>query len=423
MEVLCAHRPGLPLVDLQVVLRAGVELDPPELAGLATLTGEMIEEGTLTRTSFEIAEHMDRLGASLSVRAGWDQTTISLHTLSTRFEEALSLTGDVIRNATFPEAEFRRRRDERLASLLQERDEPTALAARALMAAVYGAGHPYGRSARGTRATVARLERDTLVAFHDRQYRPGNAFLVVAGDVGADAATVAIESAFNGWSGNTAVVQPPAEVVRPAGMSIHLVDRPGAPQSEIRIGTAGPPRRTPDYAAAVVANTVLGGSFTSRLNLRLREEKGYTYGARSSFAFRRGPGPFAAGAAVFTDVTAAAIVDAVHEIRRLNEEPVGEDELERARSYWILGLPRRLETAAAMAVQLAELHLHDLPSSTILETAERVRAVTAADVQQVARAHLDPATMSVVVVGDAARVRGALEAIELGPVLDDDVEI
>ena len=423
LEVLHVPRHTLPLVDLHLVVPAGVELDTPERAGLVTLVAEMLEEGTVTRSGFEIADQLDRLGATLSVRPGWDQTTIALHVLRDRLPEALALMADVVGNATFAEAEFRKRRDERLAALLQERDEPSSLAARAFIDAVYGVAHPYGQPARGTRATVSALDRDALIAFHAARYRPAGSYMVGVGDVTAEALEEQAALAFGGWTGEARRAEPPAAPSPAPGIRIVLVDRPDAPQSELRIGRAGPPRRSPDHAALLVANTVLGGAFTSRLNLRLREQRGFTYGARSSFAFRRGPGPFAVATAVFTDVTAEAVADAIAEMRRMTVELVPEDELERARSFWVLGLPRRLETASAMAAQLAELHLHDLPPTAITDLVEQVGAVTAEDVLRVTRAYLAPDAMAVVVVGDADRIRGPLQALGLGPVVDHTVEI
>lgn len=421
-EWIHVERGDLPLVDIQCVVRAGADLDAAASAGLASLTAELLEEGTFTRTGLEIAGGIDRIGAALHVHPAWDETTLSLHVLAPRLHAGLDILADVVRNASFPETEVRRRRDERLASLLQERDEPAALAARALSRAVYGPAHPYGRSARGVRATVGILERDALCALHHARYRPGTSFLVSVGAVPARSIERMVEEAFGGWSAPSMSLPavPPAPVR--AGLTLHVVDRPDAPQSELRIGRSGPPRVTPDHAALLVLNTVLGGAFTSRLNLKLREEKGFTYGARSSFAFRRGPGPFVAGAAVATRDTAEAVADALNEIRRLAEAPVPEAELERARSYLVLGVPRRLETAAAMAGQLADLHLHGLDLTELVTLPARVQAVRVDEVQASAREWLDVDRMSVVVAGDAAQVRGPLEALGHGDARIETVE-
>jgi predicted Zn-dependent peptidase len=339
-----------------------------------------------------------------------------LHTLTPRLSEGLQIAADVLRNANFPDAEVHRLREERRASLRQERDEPTALAARALAEAIYGNAHPYGTAPRGTRASVATLDRNALATFHNVRYHPSAVFTVSAGEIGAQQMAAELQDALGDWTGDATGHEPIPFVAPPDGVIIHLVDKPGAPQSEIRIGCAGPHRATPDYARLVVLNTILGGAFTSRLNLKLREEKGFTYGARSHFTFRRGPGPFVAGAAVATANTAEAVQDALREITRLGEELVPEDELDRARNYLALGLPRRMETASAMAAQLADLHLHGLDPSELVMFAKRVRDVTGEDILKTAGTWLNPSAMSVVVVGDAATVRGPLEALNLGPV-------
>jgi predicted Zn-dependent peptidase len=303
---------------------------------------------------------------------------------------------------------------------VRENDEPAIVANKAFAAAVYGDRHRYGVPLVGTSATASRLERDALVALHRARYRPARAgaFLIIVGAIESAAAVAALERSLAGWTG--AVDERPAEPP-PAprrATAIHVVDRPGAPQSEIRVGHAGPPRTTPDYFPLIVLNTMLGGSFTSRLNLKLREEKGYTYGARSGFGFRAGPGPFVASSAVFTDVTADAVADCLSEMRRLRDEAVPMDELDRARRYLALGLPRRFETGEQVAGQIAEAELYGLGARYWEEFAERVAAVGSADVARVAAQHLDVAHAQVVIVGDRARIVHDLERLDVGPVTD-----
>jgi zinc protease len=269
---------------------------------------------------------------------------------------------------------------------------------------------------------VATLDRPALATFHRVRYHPGAVFTVSAGEISGEQMAAELEKVLGDWTGDATGREPIPLVAPPRSVIVHLVDRPGAPQSEIRIGCAGPHRATPDYARLVVLNTILGGAFTSRLNLKLREEKGFTYGARSHFAFRRGPGPFVAGAAVATPNTGEAVQDALREIARLCEEQVPAAELERAQNYLALGLPRRIETGSAMAAQLADLHLHGLDPAELVTFVARVREVTSDDLQKAASTWLDPSAMSVVVVGDAASVRGQLEALRLGPVLPHVVE-
>jgi len=422
LAVLIVEQRDLPVVDLQLVVRAGAAADSPAQAGRASLTAELLDEGTANHDALGLAEAIDYLGAELETAASWDASFVSLHVLTPRLAPALQLLAEVVLTPTFPEAEVERVRDERLAYLLQQQDEPRALASRAFAGVVYGAEHPYGAPVLGTRESVARLDRDALVEFYRTYYRPNNAFLVAVGDVDAATLLPLLEQAFAGWT--------PAEVpaIRvppppPAGATaIHLVDRPGSAQSEIRVGLAGPPRATPDYFPLVVMNTVLGGSFTSRLNMALREERGYTYGAGSGFDFRQGAGPFVASSAVFTGVTDSALVVFFDEIRRIRDEPVPAEELDRAKNYVALGLPRGLETTAEVAARVAEIELYGLGDDYLTRYMDRVRAVTAEDVQRVARRYLDPDHLAVIVVGDRGEIEEALARLGIGAVRPRAVE-
>lgn len=419
LEVLAVELHALPVVDLHLVVRAGAGADPPGLEGLAAFTAEMVDEGTSARSALDLADAFDFLGARLHIEASFDATTFALHVLSPRLPEALALLAEILVDPAFPAAEVRRKREELLAALLREDDEPALVATKALLAAVYGNDGRYGAPLRGTRVTAQRFERDAVAAFHAARYRPaGGAFLIAAGDIEPAAFFALLERTLAGWQGEAASpVPPPAAPLREPS-AVLVVDRPGAPQSEIRVGHAGPPRTTPDYFPLIVLNTILGGSFTSRLNLKLREEKGYTYGARSLYVPRRGPGPFIASAAVFTGNTADAVADFLGEMRRVRDEAVPDDELDRARRYLALGLGRRFETSEQIAAQLADLNLYGLGDRYYDRFAAEVGAVDAAAVRAAAERHLHPAHARVVVVGDRARIAGHLAALGAGPVHD-----
>jgi zinc protease len=418
LRILSVERRRLPIADVLLVIPAGAATDELERSGLAHLTAELLDSGSAKRTQIEIATDLDAIGARMSASAGWDHTTIALHSLSPRLPQALGILADVVTTPAFPDEEFRRGRDERLAEILQELDDPDTLADLAIARTIHGRDHVYGVTAAGTRETVARLERDDLVRFHSERYRPASAFAVVAGDIPANDAASLLQDALGAWSsGRMIPVIPPAPAAaKPA--TIHLLDRPGAPQSEIRIGTVGVPRSSPDYFALIVLNTVLGGSFTSRLNVRMREQGGYTYGAFSGFAFRTGHGPFVAGAAVFTDATDRAIAEGIEEIVRIREAPVPEDELARAKQYVMLGLPRAFETSGGIASRIAEIELHGLDERYWHEFAARVDAIGQEDLRAAARRILEPDRLQVVVVGDASRVRAPLEQLGIAPVVD-----
>lgn len=416
LDVLVVRRPGLPIVDLRLVVRAGAAADIPERAGRASLVAEMLDEGTERYSALELAEALDRLGAELEIVAGWDASTLALHVLRPRLEPALELMAEVVARPTFPEDELRRVRDERLADLARQRQEPRYLAHETFSAVVYGPGHPYAATLSGTPESVQAIGREEVYAFYREHFRPGNAFLVAVGDVDATHLLPILERTLGAWEpAPPAPVAPPGRpTARPT--AVYLVDRPGAPQSEIQVGHAAVPRTTPDFFPLLVLNTVLGGAFTSRLNMALREERGYTYGAGSRFEFRLGPGPFAASSAVFTGVTDDALRIFVDEIRRIRDEVVPSGELDRARSYVALGLPRQLETTAQIARTIADIELYGLGDDYLARFVERIRAVTAEEVLRAARAHLDPEHMALVVVGDRERIEGPLRALEIGPV-------
>jgi predicted Zn-dependent peptidase len=418
LPVLVVERSRLPIVDVLLVLRSGAAADPLALAGRASLTAELIDTGTPTRSETDIARALDAIGARLESSANWDYSTIALQVLAAQLDTALDILADIVRRPTFPADEFRRGRDERVAAILQDLDDPDTLAGSAIVRAIYGAHHVYGTPPSGTRRTVEGMERDALVAYQRRHYHPGNAFLVMAGDVEEGAAVAAVDRVFGSWQAAAPPEGAVPAAMEPGATTIHIVNRAGAPQSELRIGTVGASRSSPDYFPLVVLNTVLGGSFTSRLNLRLREEGGYTYGAFSSFMFRAGRGPFIAGAAVHTDVTAQAIGESLTEMQDLREQPVPADELERARNYLTLGLPRSFETNGGIAARIAETEVYGLGDAYWPAWPERVRAVDAAAVERVAQQYLDPGRMTIAVVGDAAQVRAPLEDLGAGAVVD-----
>lgn len=417
LRVVLVERDALPLVSLELVFRGGASAHPASQAGLAALTADMLDEGTTTRTALEIADAVDLLGASLSSTAGYDASQLRLSVLRSRFEEALDILADVVMHPTFPDQDLERLRRERLARVVQRTDIPAALADDAFARVLYGEGHPYGVSLLGSRESLESITRDDVTAFHRARYAPGQATLVVAGDVGRAELDTLLADAFAGWSGRGVDPGPLPAAVAGGDRTIYLVDKPGAAQSEVRIGRVAVSRDTEAYYPLNVLNTVLGGSFTSRLNGKLREEKGYTYGAGSYFDMRRGPGPFEASAAVATTVTDSALVDFVTEIERMAEEPVPPEELSRARNYLALRLPQRFESLDDVVRRLSELALYDIPLTFYEGYVDGVQAVGAPTVQRAADEMLRTGRMSVVVVGDRSVIEGPLEALGLGPVV------
>jgi zinc protease len=416
LELLVVERTGLPVVDARLVVRAGATLDTGDVAGRAALTAELLDEATTTRQAFDIADEAEHLGASLHTHASWDDSIGALHVLTPRLEPALELLADVTLRPAFPDAEVERKRAERRAAILQELDEPRILASHKFARALYGPAHPYGSPLGGTRDSVERLGTTVLRSFYEQRYTPANSFLVLVGDVTAGHAYDVTGRLFAEWSGAVPDCEPAHAAAAQERLTIRIIDRPGAPQSELRVGTAGPPRDTADYFPLLVGNTVLGGAFTSRLNMRLREEKAYTYGAASRFAFRTHGGPFVVATAVFTGATADAVNDIVREIARLGREPVSAEELQRAQSNLVLGLPRTFETTGDIAEHVSEVVLYELGRDFFDTYAARVRAVTADQVMTAVARWLPPERLLAVIVGDAAATESDVKGLGLGTV-------
>ena len=408
----------LPVVQLIASFTGGSRLDGTT-PGIAAFTANMLDEGAGGRDAAALQSALAYLGASLQTGADWDRIFVSLKVPVRSLGPALDLMADVIRRPALSEVEVRRQRDLRLANLLQQRDQPGALADLAFNSIVFPAGHPYHNSAGGDSAAVASLDSSAVRAFYARAVRPANARLVIVGDLAADDARAEITRRFGDWSGGGGAVAVPPVTVAPRqqeATTVYLVDKPHAAQSVISIGWPGVDRRSPDYAPLMVMNSLLGGSFTSRLNMNLRETHGYTYGASSRFSFRTAPGPFIASASVRTDVTDSSLVEFFRELRVLRDSVVPTDELQRARSYVELGLPGSLESTAQVASTVAQLATFALPLSDLRDYAAQVRMVTAADIMRVARQYLTPDRATVVVVGDLAKVRSSIAALQLGAV-------
>jgi predicted Zn-dependent peptidase len=402
----------VPLVQVNVVVRAGQAHDPDDRPGLAGLTAAMLDEGAGARNALELADAVDFLGASLSVRGGAHETTVALHTPVTRLDAALELLADVVLRPRFDGEELERQRRQRLTAMAQWHDEARMIAQIAYGEALYGARHPYGRVATGTPASLQAMTVDDLRRFHATYFVPNNAAVIVVGDVSLDDIRPLLERRFGAWRSGTvpAYRAPEAPSSR---RQVILVDKPGAAQSEIRIGLVGVPRVTPDYYALTVMNTVLGGSFASRLNQTLREEKQYTYGARSGFSFGPLAGPFTASAAVQTAVTDSALFYFLRELNGMREA-VPEDELARGRNYVALRFPGAFQAVAQIAAQLEDLYLYDLPLDYFNGYVQRLLEVTRDDVRRVARRYVVPARMTIVVVGDRSKVEAGIRALKLG---------
>jgi zinc protease len=417
LDLVLVPRRGVPLVTVMLLLDSGEAAVDGAEAGLALLTGTALDGGTLQRSGAALAEALEGIGTSLSVSPGWDATGASLTCPADRLPGALALLAEVIRRPGFPLDEVERVREGRLAAIAQRRADPRGLADDEAARLLHAEGFSYGRPLGGTKETVLALTRDRLAEFAARAYAPRDAALIVVGDVEPSEVRTLSVRHFGDWIGDGVVgadllVAPPRFTDR----RILVVDRPGAVQSELRIGHTGVPRSVPGYEALVILNAILGGSFVSRLNMNLRERNGFTYGVRSGFAFRRGAGPFTIGTAVGTEQTAAAVRETMAEVEGLLAEGPTEEEVAMARDYLAGVYPLRFESTAQVASRVAELVTYRLPGDHMSMYRERIRAVTRQEAWDAGRRHVRPDDFTLVVVGDASTVRGPLEELALGPV-------
>ncbi|HEY7968484.1 MAG TPA: pitrilysin family protein, partial [Candidatus Limnocylindrales bacterium] len=402
LSLVIADLPGRPLVSATLVLRNGAVDEPDADGGATVLAARALTEGTETHDAVALIEATERLGASIHAEAGWDAMSIGVDVPAARLAAALELLAEVALTPTFPEAEVERLRDERLNDLLQAEADPRRRADEAFAATIYSAGSAYRRPSGGTKETVEGLDAGRLRAAYQRGLDPGRATLVVGGDLGGlDVAAIA-ERLLGSWGARFGAESRGTIVAESAVRErfVRVLHRPGSVQTEIRIGHIGVPRRIPDFHALSVMGAILGGLFNSRLNTKLREEKGYTYGAGAGFDLRRGAGPFAARAAVNTEVTVPAILDTMAELERIGDAPVTDDELRLARDFLIGVFPLRFETAGAIVGALAGLAVHDLPDDELARYRAGIEAVTIDHVQAAATTHVRPAAAAIVLVGD-----------------------
>lgn len=421
LQVILAPVDKLPIASVIVMVDAGAVCDPPGKEGVAQLTAELLLEGTAKRDGIALADGFERLGASLDVATDWDGAIISLTAMKPRLAEAMALLGEVIRTPSFPDREVERLRSERLAERLQLRAEPRGLADELFLRALYEPRSRFALPESGTDASVQGITRDDLQRFYESRYQPGTVTLIIAGDLSEDEGLRLAESAFGSWRGSPASAVAasfePARTTR----AVHIISKPDAKQTELRLGCVYLPRSHPDYHASVVMNAVLGGLFSSRINLNLREKHGYTYGAFSTIDWRRQAGPFVVSSAVQSEATAPAAREALGEIERFRDDLIDNDELTLATNYLVGVFPIRFETTAAIAGALAALARYGLPEDFYDTYRDHMRAVTPRDVQRVAREHLDPGMLQLLAVGDPSAIRQPLEDLRFGPVTLYDV--
>ncbi len=414
LAVLAARLPGPPLLSIEMVSPAGGQFDAEGKEGIAAMTAAVLDEGTVRRSSIEIAATAERLGGYLTSGADWDVGYLATGLLSQHRRAGLELLAEVAVSPTFPAEEIERLRRQRLTEILRRAQDPSVLADDRFHREVYR-GTVYAHSLLGEAESVSRLDRDSMLAFYRRHYGLAGSALIAVGDCEPETLLREIESTFAAAA--PLPEAPAAPAIRPApmtGITVHLVDRPGAAQTELRLGHPGVSRTHPEYVTLVVLNTLLGGKFTSRINMNLRERHGFTYGANSRFVARMGPGPFLVAAGVATESAGAAAREVLHELRRVREALVEPAELEETRSYMIGVFPYTVQTIGDLAKRLETLSVYGLPDDYYTWYLERIAGVTREEVLAAARRHLDPERIAIVAVGPAEALEKQFAG--LGPV-------
>ncbi len=420
LELRAVTHSAVPVIAIVLLVPGGSSADPADRHGLVSITSGLLDEGSRGQSALDVADRVARIGGDLDLEVGADAVVVALTTLDRFCEPGLALVQEIVSAPNLLADDFDRIRNLRLERLRQMQDHAGAMADRAFAHALYD-GHPYGHLGLGTTASLTAVTVDQTRLLHPALFSPEGATLVVVGDRHADALLDLASNAFGGWRARTstmtidraaALAPPPARPLTTLG----VVSRPGAAQSELRIGHVCAPRATPDYHALLMLNTVLGGQFVSRINLNLREAKGYTYGVRTGFDLRRGVGPFVLQTSVGTDVTVPAIREALNEIRDISSaRPVTDDELSLGFATVSKGYPRGFETATQVARSVAQLALHGLPDSYFEEFIPRLARVTRDDVSRVAAHYLDLDKMTTLIVGDLDKMARSLPDLGLGP--------
>jgi len=415
LKVFLVEQKALPIVSANIIVLSGSGGNPPDRPGLASFTTEMLDEGTQKRSAMQIAESADLLGASLTTGSSTDYSFVAFRTLKRNVDAAFELGADLLLRPAFPEDEIDRVRHDRLTELMRHRENPNAVAGKVFIRALYGTDHPYGNIEVGTEGSLETMSRDHLTDFWRKGFTPDRAALIMSGNVTLSEIGEIARQHLGSWSGvGRGFALPP--VKSDQSPRILLIDKPDSPQTVLRVGHVGAERSNPDYIPIDVMNTALGGLFSSRINMNLREEHGYTYGASSVFVFRRGPGPFLVGTSVQTDVTAAAVGEIIKELKRMRESAPSPEELAIAKDSISRSLPGLFETTAQSASSMGQLFVYDLPLDYYRRLPEQIEEVGAEDIQRVARQYLKPDQLVVVAVGDRSKIEPDLAKLGISEV-------
>jgi zinc protease len=408
----------LPIVTMGFVLKNGAAYDG-DLPGLASVTCELLSKGTKTRSATKIAEEIDFVGGSLSQNVSWDAGQVFVSVLKAHLQKGFDILRDVVLNPTFPQKEAERVKTQRIAAIRQLKADPGYMADTTFSSVVFGT-HPYGNTISGNEKSVNRMRRGDFSKFHNAYFTPDNSFLVFAGDISPKEAEKYVSGSFAKWKGVCKKSPLPPLPELPRDGHVFIANKQGAVQSSLRVGHRGIARSNPDYLKAFVMNTILGGYFSSRINMNLREAHGYTYGGRTDFDGRIIPGAFQASADVRNDVTAETIEEIVRELKRIRETLPSKDELTMVKNYLTGLFPIQLETPQQVAGRVIALELYDLPRNYYRDYRNNIGKVTPKDIREVARKYIDPDNLYVVLSGDARKIASKLKRFGRVEILEED---
>jgi zinc protease len=403
MVLLFSEKRGVPIVTVSMLIQAGSILDPPDKPGVANLVAQLMTQGTKTRTAPQISEAIEFVGGSLSLDAGQELTRISLAVLSKDLDLGLELMADILLNPTFAPAELERKKQEVIAGIKRDQEDPGTVSWQAFLALVYGR-NPYGRPVEGTEASVPTITRDNLVQFHEAYFRPNRTILAVVGDVSLPDLKRRLDTKLGGWTPGGAPFTPPPKAAPLTQKVVHTIQRE-VTQANINLGHLGVTRDNPDYYAIQVMNYLLGGGFNSYLISKIREEKGWAYDVGSAFSPGKYAGEFSVSMQTKNEVAQEAIEAALAEIRRIREQPVSEQELKDAKAYLTGSFPLRLDTSKKIVGMLAAIEYFGLGLDYVDRYPGLVNAVTVSDVQRVAQRYLDPDRYALAVVADLSKAK------------------
>ncbi len=415
LKVVLMEKHSVPLVQMNVIVKSGIADDPDSKSGLASFTADMLDEGAAGKTSLQLADEINFLGVRISTFSRWHKMGVNLHSPLSKFDDALKIVSSILLRPDFPQNELDRIRKEKLTTLLQWHDQANTIAAVTFQKILFGDNHPYGKPAMGNEASLKSFTVDDMKNFHAKYFKSNNAYLLVVGDITKDQLVPKLEAAFGKWEKGDVPVAKLKEADQVKKRVIYLVDKPGSAQSVISIGRIGTKRVTDDYFPITVMNTILGGSFTSRLNNNLREQHGYTYGAGSGFDMRPYAGPFVARSSVQTEVTDKALVEFFKELNGILK-PVPDEELNRAKNYVALGYPDNFQTVADIAVNLEEMIDYNLPGDYFNNYIGNVLNVKGGQVTASAKKYIVPDKVVIVVVGDRSKIEEGIKKLNLGEI-------